>query len=324
MDIQLVVQDSIGGKIYDISELVKNISWSTEVAGQPGKLTFDYVQTPDVVINEGSVVYFKVNGQNVFYGYAFIRKQSKDGVMSITAYDQMRYLKNKDTYAVSDMTASQVFERICKDFKLNARVVNPSSYVLSARVHDNKSLFEIIDWGITETMAYSSTWYMIRDNFGTLEFIDLNTLKTDLFIGDESLLTGYDFESSIDENTYNQIKIVSENTQTKKREVIVRDSSTISRWGLLQYFETASENANAAQLEDKAKKLLSLKNTPTKKLRINCLGDLKVYAGCGIVFGVSELSNEGFAENKYFVVTSCTHTFSNNMHTMTLDLQVSV
>ena len=44
----------------------------------------------------------------------------------------------------------------------------------------------------------------------------------------------------------------------------------------------------------------------------------------GIVVGISDLKDDGFVNPQYFMVTSCTHTFNNNEHTMSLDLQVSV
>lgn len=326
MNIELILQDNTEGKLYDISELAKGITWTTELSGQPGKLEFSYPSTQNMTINEGSVVRLKVNSQGVFFGYVFTRKKGTDDNVVITAYDQMRYLKNSDTYVISGMTASGLFSKVCKDFNLQHRVVNASNYVMAPRVYDNKTMFDIIDWGITETLAYENNWYMIRDNFGTLEFVNLNSLKTDLFIGDESLLTDYDFESSIDSDTYNQVKIVKENKTTQKREVyIVKDSSTIGRWGMLQYFETADEDLNEAQISERATKLLSLKNRITKKLKVECIGDLRVFAGAGVVFATQELQEFGNASQpQYYMVTSCKHTFSNSDHTMSLDLQVSV
>jgi hypothetical protein len=332
MNIELVVQDSVTGAARDISELAKDITWSTELSGQPGKLEFSYVPAPNVLINEGSVVRLRVNSTGVFFGYVFTRKKSTNGNIEIVAYDQMRYLKNNNTYIFRDMTASGIFEKICQDFQLQHRVVSASTYVLSDRVYDNKTLFDIIDWGITETMAYTANWYIIRDNFGTLEFVNLNNLKTNLFIGDASLLTGYEYESSIDSDTYNQIKMVKlvkstsggEDRVTKFESYYVKDSSTIARWGLLQYFETVDEEANDAQIQEKADKMLQLKNRVTQTLKTDCIGDLRVFAGAGVVFGTNELQEYGLSDPQYFVVTSCTHKFSNNDHTMSLDLKVSV
>ena len=325
MNIEIIVQDSKSGIVYDISELVTLIKWETSLINQPGKLTFSYLEDEKISINEGSSLSFKVDGKGVFFGYIFKRGKKKDEKIPVTAYDQMRYLKNKDTYVLSNLTASQIFTTLCNDFKLSAKVKDASSYIVSPRVYDNKTLFEIIQHAIDETLINTGNWYMIRDNFGKLEFVSINSLKTDVFIGDESLLIDFDYESSIDDDTYNQIKLIKENKETKKREIyIVKDSNTIKQWGLLQYFEKMDENANAAQIQARAEMILKLKNRATKKLKLECLGDLKVFVGSGIVLGISDLEKEGMAASQYFMVTTCSHTFQNDLHTMKLELQASI
>lgn len=325
MNLSMIVQNSKTGTVYDISELVTDASWETTLFDQPGKLTFNYLDDGKVNISEGSPVSFKVNNKKVFFGYVFKKGKTKHNKTPITAYDQLRYLKNKDTYVFSGMTASQIFSKICKDCSLSYTIRNSSNYVISPRVHDNKTLFEILQFGIDETLIKTGEWFTIRDNFGRLEFININALKTNLFIGDESLLIDYEYESSIDEDTYNQIKLIKENKETQKREIyIVKDSNLIKQWGLLQYFEKMDENANKAQIKERAEMILKLKKRPTKKLNPSCLGDLSISAGSGVVVGISELKKEGFTNNQYFIVTSCAHNFANDLHTMNLELQVSI
>lgn len=325
MNIEAIVQDSKSGVVYDISELITNAVWETTMTDQPGKLTFNYIDDTKVTINEGSPISFKVDGKGVFFGYIFKRGKKKDEKIPITAYDQMRYLKNKDTYVLSGLSASQIFTKVCNDFKLKSIVKEATSYINSPRINDNKTLFEIIQYAIDETLINTGNWFMIRDNFGSLEFVSINSLKTDAFIGDESLLIDFDFESSIDDDTHNQIKLIKENKETRKREIyIVKDSSTIKQWGLLQYFEKMDEKANPAQIKTRADMLLKLKNRVTKKLKLECLGDLKVSAGSGIVLGISDLEKEGIPINQYFMVVSCAHIFKNDLHTMQLEVQVSI
>ena len=325
MNIEAIVQDSKSGVAYDISELITNAVWETTLTNQPGKLTFNYIDDTKVTINEGSPISFKVDGRGVFFGYIFKRGKKKDEKIPITAYDQMRYLKNKDTKVLSGLTAAQVFTKLCKKYQLTYKVVDNHNYIVSPKPHDGKTLFEIIQYGIDQTLINTGNWFMIKDNFGTLEFVNINSLKTNLFIGDESLLIDFDYESSIDDDSYNQVQLIKENKDANVRErYIVKDSNTIKQWGLLQYFEKMDENANAAQIQARAEMILKLKNRVTKKLKLDCLGDLKVSAGSGVVLGISDLQKEGIAINQYFMVTTCSHTFQNDLHTMSLEVQVSI
>lgn len=325
MMIEVIVQDNESGLTYDISELITEINWETSLIDQPGKLTLNYINDDKMLINEGSTLSFKVDGQGIFFGYVFKRGKKKDDIIPITAYDQMRYLKNKDTYVLTDLTASDIFTKICSDFELESSVVDSTSHIVSPRIHDNKTLFEIIQYGIDETLINVGDWYLIRDNFGKLEFTNINSLKTEVFIGDKQLLIDYNYESSIDDDTYNQVKLVKDNEETVKREIyIVKDSSTISKWGLLQYFEKMDKKANTAQIQERAEMLLQLKNRITKKLKLECLGDLNIFAGSGIILGIESLQKIGIEPNQYFMVTKCSHKFINDYHTMDLEVQVSV
>lgn len=324
-NIELIVQDTAGGKIYDLSELVTDISWETQMTSQPGKLTFSYINSDEAIVAEGGIVSLKLDGEGVFWGYIFRRSKSQGHLINVTAYDQLRYLKNKDTYVFENQTASAVFTKVCKDFGITHKIVDDNSAVIPGRLHDNAALYEIIDYGLTQTLIQTGEWYIIRDNFGTMEFVHLNTLKTPIVIGDESLATEYSFESSIDEDTYNQIKLIKENKETVKREVyMLYDNETQVKWGVLQYFEKMDENANIAQITEKAERLMKLKNRVTKKLSLTCLGDIRIFAGSGIILSISDLESENVPLNSYVMVARATHHFENSLHTMKLDVEVNL
>lgn len=324
MTIELIAQDSETGKFIDLSPLVQQSSLELQLVDQPGKFSFNYIDDPAISISEGSSLSFKVDGVPMFFGYVFKRSWKSTELVSVTAYDQMRYLKNKDTYVIKGKTASEVFTQICTDFKLRHKVVDASTYVLASRAHDGKTLFEVIQYGIDQTLINKAEWYLIRDNFGTLEFVNLNSLKLPLYIGDESLALDYTYEISIDGDTYTKVKLVRDNTETDKRDVwITQDSETIAKWGTLQYFEKVSEDMNEAQIKERADIILSLKNRATVSLKLECLGDTRVVAGSGVILGFSGLADNGIPKDKYYLVTSVTHQFTNDAHIMQLEVKVT-
>ena len=47
---------------------------------------------------------FRFNGANVFYGYVFKKSRSDNRLIKVTAYDQLRYFKNKDTISYVNKT----------------------------------------------------------------------------------------------------------------------------------------------------------------------------------------------------------------------------
>src|SRR3712207_3081379 len=107
MQIQLLVDDK-KGNIFDISELVSEITWKTKRKAKPSSLDFEILKDKQITINNGDVISFKVdgnpvfygytfeNGGRVFYGYTFENGGSKNPITKITAYDQLRYLLFND------------------------------------------------------------------------------------------------------------------------------------------------------------------------------------------------------------------------------------
>lgn len=67
----------------------------------PGKFTFTAKVEKGFSIGMGNEVLVTVDSKKFFYGFVFTKEGKKDGMESYTVYDQLRYLKNKDTLIYS-------------------------------------------------------------------------------------------------------------------------------------------------------------------------------------------------------------------------------
>jgi len=189
--------------------------------------------------------------------------------------------------------------------------------------HDRKTLYSIIEYGVDRTNINEGErpiadrhYYFIKDKFGVLQFTELGKELTNLVIGDRSLLTSYQYEISIDKNTYNSVVIVRDNETTGKRDVwSAFDSGTQKQWGKLQMVQEADKNANEAQIAKMAKDLLGLRNRETKTMKLTALGQKELVAGSGFLF---ELEKLGIKQNMW--ITSATHNYERDYHTMELSV----
>ena len=118
MYVELLVGNESGTKVYQ-PVVQEGIEWSTERKNTPGKLVFKVLYDNILDFSEGSPVRMKVDGDNVFFGFVFKQQRSKDKIITVTAYDQLRYLKNKDTKVYENKTASQFVKMIADDYALN-------------------------------------------------------------------------------------------------------------------------------------------------------------------------------------------------------------
>lgn len=313
MNVELLI--SHHGKLY-APAVEEGIQWTTERAGSPSTLKFTVVKDETIAFEEGDPVRMKVDGKNVFFGFVFVKKRNKEHLIEVTAYDQLRYLKNKDTYVYENKTASQVIQMIAQDFNLNLGSIEGTKYVIPSRVEDNQSLFDIIQNALDLELQHKKEMYCLYDDFGKLTLKNIASMRLNILISPETA-EDFDYTSSIDQQTYNQIKLTYDNDETGERDIyIAKDSSKINEWGVLQYYEKLQEGENG---KAKADALLELYNKKTRNLKINnAFGDIRCRAGTMVVV---QLYLGDISVSNYLLVEKATHTFNNNQHFMSLNLR---
>ena len=303
---QLLIQN--GNTVYE-PVVQDEIKWTTERKGAAGKLEFKVVKDNIINYEEGNPVAFKVDNTNLFYGFVFKKKRDKEQIIETTAYDQLRYLKNKDTMVYTNKRADELVKLIANNYQLNVGTLENTGYTIAKKTESNQSLFDIILNAIDETIRNRKEMYVLYDDFGKLNLKNLERMKVGLVI-DEETGQNFDYESSIDSDTYNQIKLTYDNSDTGKREVYM------AKWGILQYFDTIDEKTNGAV---KARALLDLYNQKTRNLQIkDALGDIRVRGGSLIIVNL----NLGDVKlQNFMLVEKATHKFKNGEHFMDLTLK---
>ena len=271
--------------------------------------------------SEGSAVRMKENSDEIFFGFVFKQQREKGPLITVTAWDQLRYLKNEDTIVYEAQTADQLIRRIAAGYSLNVGVLENTNYVIESRVEEDTSLFEMIQNALDLTLTNTGEMFVLYDDFGKLALKHLSSMAVGsqgayLMIDEE---TGENFEyiSSIDDNTYNKVKLTYDNEETGLREVfIAQDSGNINKWGVLQYFDTLKKGENG---QAKADALLKLYNKKTRSLKLtNILGDNRVRAGSMVVVN---LDLGDIKVKNFMLVESCKHIYKENEHWMDLTLR---
>lgn len=309
---ELMIQNQ--GTIY-LPVVEDGVTWETERKGSPGRLSFSVVKMAGLNFQEGNPVSFRVNGIDVFYGFVFSKQRTKDGLIHVTAYDQLRYLKNRDTIRAVGKKASELLQMLAADFRLQCGTVEDTGYIIESIVEDDQSLFDIILNAVDETLQTTGNLFVLYDNFGKICLQNIKNLKRN-FVIDQDVSEDFDYTSSIDKQTYNKIKLTYENEKTGKREVyITQDGNHMNLWGVLQYHETLQNEIGAAE---KANALLKLYNQKTRHLTVkNVLGDISIRAGTLLIVN---LNLGDIIANTYMLVEKVKHTFRENQHQMDLTL----
>lgn len=312
--ITLTISSPKGEIIYP--PVADGVQLSSSRRGGPGILKFTVLK--DVAMAdlggfaEGALAQLFVEGKPLFQGYIFSKRRDKEGAIECTAYDQIRYLKNKDVLRYKNMLASDVVKLIAADNNLQIGEIEPTGYIIPWRSEFNVTLLDMIETALDLELTNKGQMFVLYDDCGRLTLKNIAQMRLDILIN-AAAAENFDYTSSIDEQTYNQIKLASEDNHKKYE---AADGEHIKLWGKLQYFDTLKEGENG---QAKAEALLKLYNSKTRKLKINqALGDVRVRAGC--LIGVA-LDLGDIIANTLMLVEKVTHTFRESEHLMDLTLR---
>lgn len=293
-----------------------DVAWETPMQGGPAKLEFTCVKTPGLDFQEGDAVRLQLDGATVFFGFVFTKSRSKEQHIKVTAYDQIRYLKNKDTIYYEGKTADRLLAMLAGDYGLRLGACAATGYVIPARIEKDTALIDMVQTALDLTLQNTGRKYILYDDGGFLTLRDIEDMQLPLLLH-AGELEDFDYTSSIDKETYNRIKLAYENEETKKREIYVAQSGgAIHAWGLLQYYE--STTSAGVNLQAKADALLQLYNRKSRSLQVKgVFGDARVRGGTSI--GVN-LDLGDMEANTYMVVEKAAHKITQAHHTMDLTL----
>lgn len=291
------------------------IEW--ERTGAVGKLTFETIKVDMVsmAFNEGDPVCFYYDDKPIFMGYVFKKERNKEGIIKVTAYDQMRYLKNKYTYGFENRTATQIIQALCADFKLKTGVMDNTAYVLPSLVEENTAALDIALTTLEETLRNTGNMFVIYDNFGKIEVRNCANMISTTLIYEESA-ENFDYSTSIDDETYNNVILYYKDDKNGIQIFKASNPTRIQHWGELRYFE---EVDNPSIGQNKANSLLKLYCRKTRELKITgAFGDTSVRGGTLIPV---KLNLGDIQTQNYMLVDKVTHKFENDLYTMDLTLE---
>ncbi len=308
--------------MYDYAPITQKVTYTTNRNGSAGKLTFSFLQQKPINLTEGAKVQFYVDGKEIFLGFVFITEQDRWGVVSVTAYDQLRYLKSNASYCFVGKKLGEIIQQIAADMQLQIGTLEDTGYTIPTLTKENTECLDIIEYGLQVTQYNTGRAYVFYDDFGKLSLREAKNMMSDFLIGNGSVLTEYTYKSDIDTETYNQVKLVRPNKNTGQGDTYVfSDSSTIKKWGLLQKYEKVDENLNEAQINQQGNIMMAYYDRVLKTISVDGVAGIPgLKAGAMTMFkikDVPELSN-----GLFLLLNKVQHTYSDEEHTMKIDAKI--
>lgn len=289
--------------------VIGEVQWKTEWCDTPGTLEFTVLKDKNIDIEEGNVVIFKMGVYNIFYGYLFKKNRNKNGTIKCTAYDQLRYFKNVDTFCYKNKTYSDLLKYLAMEYKLiYSKNMTETKYIIDYAIEDNVSIFEMLKNARKRTALETGKLYILFDDFGSLTLKDVEQLKTNYLLTEKNF-EDFEYETSIDDGVYNRIQFYKDDKSTGNREkYIYEDGTNINKWGVLQQTIDINDSELSQPL---GKYILDINNQKKISLSIkNCFGDVNLRAGASLF--VSLDVGDVIYNNSLFFITKATHKFSKS------------
>lgn len=284
-----------------------------EGKGVAGRLEFNTLKTEGMPFQEGDPVTFFVAGEPFFSGRIFSKRRKKENIISCTAFDNLRYLKGKDSYYGKNKKASEILRELAGVVNLSLGDVADTGYTFPEVIEENNEIFNIITKKITETEILTGHGFTLLDEKGKICLRRNTDLRTDYILSSKNA-EDFDYQSTINNDTFNKIKIWYGDFK-KGLGQFAEASGNVDTWGVLQHAESAKNKDEASQ---KAKAILTAKNRKKRTLTVQrAIGDVRVKAGSSI-FVKLELGDINV--NQMMIVNRVEHSFSENEHFMNLNL----
>lgn len=281
--------------------------------GSPSKLTFTVIKDSIINFQEGNPVTMRFNGTPMFAGFVFKKRRKNKIQIEVTAYDQIRYLKNKDTISYTNKTYGEFLKMVATDYQLQTGSIADTKYKIPSRIEEG-TILDMLQNASDLTVINTGVLYVLYDDFGKLTLKPLKEMILDVVV-DEEVANGYFYESSIDKSTYNKIKLAVDNDQTGERETyVLNEPNNQGKWGQLQYYEKIDGSSKNTVLAERAKILLNYYNKKQRSLTVEGIfGDARVRGGSLLVVNM-DLGDIGV--KNYMLVEKVIHKFKGGLHTM--------
>lgn len=305
------------GRLY-IPLVVDGVTLSSHYRGVPSELNFTVIKDKLLDFTEGNSVYLKFNGEMMFYGFIFEKVRDDVDIISVKAYDQIRYLQCRDSIEFPDMTASEYVKFISERVLLtyDKEGLEDTKVLLHSVVEEGTSYIDMILHALDKTKEQSYEEFVLYDDCCNLKLKNVVSLKSKYCICADNT-ESFTYTTSIDKETYTQVRVVKSNgREHKNTEVVEENKEAMNKWGVLVYYEQLRDEEN---IQAKADQMLKQYCRRTVNLSLkNVIGYPDVRGGSCVFV---ELALGDMNVNQYFTVTRCTHSFIDGGHFMTLDVK---
>ena len=283
--------------------------------GAPGKLSFGVLNDDVISFHEGDHVLLSQGEETLFSGFVFSKRRQFGKTITVTAYDQLRYLKNRDIYVYGGLTAAQLVRQMAGDWGIRCGEIQNTGYAIPERIENGRPLLDIIQTALDLTEEQTGERFVLYDEAGELQLRHVWDMALDTLIHEGSIVN-FDYTSSIDRDSYSAVRLYRPDRSYGETLFFEdRREDLIERWGNLRHFERLAEGLEG---QETARRILERRGQKSRRLSIvKAAGDTRVRGGSMLPV---DLHLGDIVVGEFLMVERVLHRFSEGGHIMDMSL----
>ena len=295
----------------EITQFVTQLTWSGSANEATRSLEFGMVNSPfdsamdPPVLAMGSIIEFYGNGKLLFYGRVLNREKiGEKGELNYTARDLMNNLiKSRMTKKFKKKTPEYIAKACAKMAGLEVGSLYKTKMKIKKQYATEESCYNILMNAYAKAAAKKHIQFFPRMNGAKLEIIRKGNIVATL--DQDADITALRITTNA-EDMVNRVNIYS---QKGKKTGQVQKANWVKAFGVFQEVLTKEEKSSGKK---QAKALLK---GQTQSMEIDAIGNIACIAGAGVYVydALSDVTGN-------FWIESDSHTFSNGIHKMSLQM----
>ena len=300
----------------DITNVVSNINWSGSTSQVARTAEIAILNAPNdknitalkINIAAGDMIKLIEDTECIFIGQVQTKeKTSTPGTVSYYATDFMQHLlKSEGVYNFKNKTPEDITKRVCADIEVKTDEIVKTGKMINKLIIDGDNFYVIIMKAYTKASKETGMKYICRMKGTKLSVSVKGTIVEKFILSDKKNITDTQYQETI-ENAVNVVKIYDDN---KKQIGEIRDEESIKKYGIYQKIYTKEKGIDSK----KAAKHMLVGVEKTVSLEA-IEGNIDCISGNGI-----QVYDTATGLNGLFWIEGDTHTWENNIHTMSLEI----
>lgn len=207
------------GQCHSVESICGGVTMYQGCNSSDGRVEFDMMDIPTVNCRFGDTITLVLDGRVIFTGKLFEIKRDKDlYARHYVFYDESFYLRNPISYPVPEkVLMSELVGNLLNKYEIVWTRLDSAGEMVDERKIDNQSILDAIQ-DIVKYVSYTyQKMYILRQNAGKVEFIDVECANVDGFQNSYPLVIDFSNSENISQQTYTYYEFfVADETNKKK------------------------------------------------------------------------------------------------------------